>query len=255
MSARDQNKVQLLLQSIRSGNRINIAAADAGLSYATGINYYKSWRLDGTLEPGLRCKCGLEYVHKGSCRKRVLVRPEPQPESVPEHYSVVEWGEMLISIRHDLFQYALVCLKDRYAAEELCSATIEKCFRARLQFTRGTSFKAWIFRCFRNNWFSLHRTKKFSSRIPIDELELHEPTSISVKESATNKVLAHEIIVKIAREFPSIREVCFLCWLDGKTYEEIAAIRGVAVGTIKSQLSRARMQLAKICDEDRIRAD
>jgi RNA polymerase sigma-70 factor (ECF subfamily) len=42
----------------------------------------------------------------------------------------------------------------------------------------------------------------------------------------------------------SHREALLLVSVEGMTYDEVAALQGVAVGTIKSRVNRARQQLA-----------
>ncbi len=42
------------------------------------------------------------------------------------------------------------------------------------------------------------------------------------------------------------REALLLIGVEGLTYEEVAAAQGVAVGTIKSRVNRARSQLAHL---------
>jgi RNA polymerase sigma-70 factor (ECF subfamily) len=51
------------------------------------------------------------------------------------------------------------------------------------------------------------------------------------------------------------REALILIGAAGLSYDEVSAIMGVAVGTIKSRVSRARDRLALIYAEGRIVAD
>ena len=43
------------------------------------------------------------------------------------------------------------------------------------------------------------------------------------------------------------REALLLVGVEGLTYEEVAAIQGVAVGTIKSRVNRTRSRLLTCC--------
>lgn len=166
-----------------------------------------------------------------------------------EHHSQNEWESLIVNIRDQLLHYAMMKTRNWTQAEDLVSLTIEKCLRARTKFIKGSNFRSWIYTCLHNNWNSSLRAKK-RSRVSDKTLDdISNSIVFTAPESSTEIVLANEIIVKIAREIEH-RESCFLVWLDGKTYEEAAAIQQITVGTIKSRLWRAKAKLRGILGED-----
>ncbi len=57
--------------------------------------------------------------------------------------------------------------------------------------------------------------------------------------------------IALAKLSPDQREVLLLVGAEGLSYEEVAAICGTAVGTIKSRVNRARHNLAELLHHDR----
>ncbi|MCK4512303.1 RNA polymerase subunit sigma, partial [bacterium] len=46
------------------------------------------------------------------------------------------------------------------------------------------------------------------------------------------------------------RDVITLRYIDGMTYEEIAAATAVSIGTVKSRISRSKKMLADLLEDD-----
>jgi len=61
-----------------------------------------------------------------------------------------------------------------------------------------------------------------------------------------HKLEIHDLDSALQQLAPEQREAVLLVAAEGVSYEDAAAICGVAVGTIKSRVNRARTQLAKL---------
>lgn len=64
-------------------------------------------------------------------------------------------------------------------------------------------------------------------------------------QSAEQRLFYKELIVQVKKLPPSYRVVFNMYVIDGFTHQEIANQLGISVGTSKSSLSKARMQLQK----------
>jgi RNA polymerase sigma-70 factor, ECF subfamily len=136
--------------------------------------------------------------------------------------------------------------------EEAADATQEaflSAFRAIGHF-RGDSFKAWLLRIVVNACYDQLRRRQ---RHPSDSLEAlseqHE-TEITAADSGPGpelQALGRETAEVIQEALGTLaadqRLVVVLCDVQGLSYEEAAAVLGVAVGTVKSRLSRGRFRL------------
>jgi RNA polymerase sigma-70 factor (ECF subfamily) len=86
-----------------------------------------------------------------------------------------------------------------------------------------------------------HRTDSLEA-LPVEDEYI--PALIDKRESPQQYVERQElagIITLAIQHLPEDQQVSLiLCDIEGYTYEEIAEISGVAIGTVKSRISRAR---------------
>ncbi|KQP10070.1 MAG: sigma-70 family RNA polymerase sigma factor [Methylobacterium sp.] len=135
------------------------------------------------------------------------------------------------------FAFSLTYNLDR--SDDLVQDTLVRAWTKADSFQRGTNLTAWLFTILRNLFYSEQRKRK---REVEDADGVHAARLTSLPEQ--------EIRVEM-REFQealdglplSQREALVLVGAQSFTYEEAAAICGVAVGTMKSRVSRARGRL------------
>jgi RNA polymerase sigma-70 factor, ECF subfamily len=84
------------------------------------------------------------------------------------------------------------------------------------------------------------RTREERRWVPIEETVIAPAAGRS--ESRHDVELLRQAVAALPSRY---REVVALCGLEGKSYEEAAAIVGCAVGTVRSRMSRARALLAR----------
>ena len=80
----------------------------------------------------------------------------------------------------------------------------------------------------------------------VGELHVSSLNTYTAQESAEEKISYDEIIRSIQNLSPAYRTVLNLFIIEGFSHEEIAEQLGIAVGTSKSNLAKARKQLQKI---------
>lgn len=73
---------------------------------------------------------------------------------------------------------------------------------------------------------------------------------VSHHESALDKLTYEEIIKAVQNLSPAYRTVFNLFVIDGLSHDEISKKLGIAEGTSKSNLAKARMHLQKILKEE-----
>ena len=134
---------------------------------------------------------------------------------------------------------------DADLADDVVQDTVVHALRAQASFTPGTNLKAWLFTILRNRFFSVvarkHRTLEVSDE-GIDQdawLPAFQETGLEVQDfRAAFRHLS-----------PAHREVLVLTVVHGLPYEEVAAVCGCEVGTVKSRVSRARALLKSMMIE------
>jgi RNA polymerase sigma-70 factor, ECF subfamily len=135
-------------------------------------------------------------------------------------------------------------IRNAHDAEDLVQ---EACLRALKSFDgfRGGDARAWLLTIVRNTcytWLQQNRQQELTTAF--DE-EIHTADEHSRSPEALLLQSADVRLVKDALEElpPEFREVIVLRELEGMSYNEIAALCGIPLGTVMSRLARARQRL------------
>jgi RNA polymerase sigma-70 factor (ECF subfamily) len=157
------------------------------------------------------------------------------------------------SLRNDLLAalpslraFALSLVHDRNRADDLVQDTIMRAWKAIDRFEPGTNLNAWLFTILRNLFYSEFRKKT-------REVEDPEGTYAATLRTAPDQQshLDYEDMRTALAKVPhDQREALILVAAEGMSYEEAAAITGVAVGTVKSRVNRARHRLTLLLHHD-----
>jgi len=135
------------------------------------------------------------------------------------------------------FAYSLTYNLDR--SDDLVQDTLVRAWTKAESFQRGTNLTAWLFTILRNLFYSEQRKRK---REVEDAEGIHAGRLTSLPEQEI-RVEMRGFRAALDTLPLSQREALVLVGAQSFTYEEAAAICGVAVGTMKSRVSRARGRL------------
>lgn len=136
----------------------------------------------------------------------------------------------------------------RELADDLVQETMLKAWAARERFQAGTSMRAWTFIILRNVFLSQMRRNRFRGEWDegVAERVLAAPAGQDRQLELADLHRAMQLLPQ------SQREALILVGAGGFAYEEAAEICGVAVGTIKSRVARARTALDQILSHGRL---
>lgn len=153
-----------------------------------------------------------------------------------------EFKEKLAAVIPHLRAFARSLCGDRDTADDVVQETMLKAWAARSRFMADTNFKAWTFTILRNHYFSLVRRKRFSG-----EWDDRVAERVLAAPASQDKTIELQDLLRALQQIPlQQREALILVGAGGMSYEEAAEIVGVAVGTIKSRVCRARTALETI---------
>jgi RNA polymerase sigma factor (sigma-70 family) len=147
-----------------------------------------------------------------------------------------------------MYNFAFRLTYDEDDANDLVQDTYMKAFRFIGSFQEGTNAKAWLFRILKNSFINDFRKKsKQPAKVDYQEVETFY-NSEDVDESITTDLRVETVQDMIGDEVSSalnalavdFRTVIILCDLEGFTYEEMAKILDIPIGTVRSRLHRAR---------------
>lgn len=153
--------------------------------------------------------------------------------------------------RHSQWVYNLAyrMVGDREEAHDIAQEAFVRAFSAIKGFRRGSSFSTWLYRVTTN--VCLDEIKRRRRR-PRAISELRSEEGLPVDPPARGGDVAEQVQALERRELVQralgalpihYRLTLVLYELQGCSYEEIAAITGARVGTVKSRLNRARVAL------------
>jgi len=133
-------------------------------------------------------------------------------------------------------------------ANDLAQESFIKAYQALNSFKGDSSFFTWLYRIAFNSAISLKRRKRATVSLdaggPDGGIDPYDPSEYvkpgQALERMEGEVQLQEAMNRLSSEH---REVLVLKDIEGMKYEEIAAILDVPIGTIRSRLHRARLEL------------
>jgi len=129
-------------------------------------------------------------------------------------------------------------------ADDLVQETLVKAWTNFDTFQQGTNLRAWLFTILRNHFYSEMRKKKRE----VEDADGSLSAGLSVQPEQHGHMDMEDFKLALLELPDDQREALILVGGSGFAYEEAAEICGVAVGTIKSRVSRARGKLAQVLD-------
>jgi RNA polymerase sigma-70 factor, ECF subfamily len=139
-------------------------------------------------------------------------------------------------------------------AEDLVQDAALNALRGFGSFTPGTNFKAWFFRILTNCFCSLHRKRRpVTSMHELEDahqLYLYVQTRASGWGGNPVQILFDRLTsADVGRALDALPEefrlVATLYFIEDFSYQQIADILGIPVGTVRSRLHRSRCMLQK----------
>jgi RNA polymerase sigma-70 factor, ECF subfamily len=149
----------------------------------------------------------------------------------------------LVALLPGLRRQAWRLTRNRAAAEDLVQDTVVAALAARDGFLPGSSLGAWTRRILRNRFLTLLRRRRRRDTVCIDDLPVAAAALVAEEPAADGRLALEELRRALGRLPAEQREALVLVALEGRSYGAAAAATGVAVGTVKSTIFRARQRL------------
>jgi RNA polymerase sigma-70 factor (ECF subfamily) len=152
---------------------------------------------------------------------------------------------------HSIYNFAYRITFNEDDAKDLVQETYMKAFRFIDSFQKGTNAKAWLFRILKNSFINEFRKKaKEPPKVDYQDVETYynsdeynQPITSDLRLEAIKEKIGDEVSVALNSLEIDFRTVIILCDLEGFTYEEMAKILDIPIGTVRSRLHRARNML------------
>ncbi|KXL53479.1 ECF RNA polymerase sigma factor SigW [Anaerotignum neopropionicum] len=159
-------------------------------------------------------------------------------------------------LQHEKIVYnvALRMMNHTEDAKDISQEVFLKAYRNIANFDERSAFSTWIYRITVNTCIDEMRKRKGKQTLFLDnEFEDEEGTwkqevadsGETPEESLMRKEEKNEILLALKTISEDYKTVFILRDIRGLSYDEIAEITGLALGTVKSRISRARNHLKK----------
>ena len=147
-----------------------------------------------------------------------------------------------------LYRVALRLTGNSAEADDLVQETMLKAYRSWHQFQQGTNAKGWLLTILRHAFINEYRRRtRHPETVDVDAIEpfsvFEDVQDDDPQGSFFDRIVDDEVLKAIDQLPEQFREAVVLSDVEGLSYEEIARILVVPVGTVKSRLFRARRQL------------
>ena len=131
---------------------------------------------------------------------------------------------------------AMALTRNRAAAEDLVQDVAMKALAASASFVAGTNFPAWVLRIMTNHFISGVRSRR-------EYCDLDQISEVGTPAAQHDRTELRELNVAFQRLPRDQREALRMIGIEEQSYEEASGATGCAVGTLKSRVLRARLNL------------
>lgn len=179
----------------------------------------------------------------------VVMSEAPIQEGYTENQRYEVFNREFMPHIDSMYNFAFRLTTDEDDANDLVQDTYLKAFRFISSFEQGTNAKAWLFRILKNSFINDYRKKsKEPSKVDYQEVETtynSEDTAdanhtVDLRADAVQDLIGDEVANALNALPVDFRTVIILCDIEGFTYEEMAKILDIPIGTVRSRLHRAR---------------
>ncbi len=185
-----------------------------------------------------------ERVAAGSA-ERPVEAPAPEPSDSggnadpgPEQLQSVDL--LLTKEIPRLRRYARLLVRDFAYADDLVQECLVRAVSKFHTYTPGTNLRAWLFVILRNvliNDYNRGQRGPVFSEIPDSHANL------AVSGGQEQHLMLQEVREALDRLPDDQKEIILLVPVEGLSYEEVADVLSLPIGTVRSRLSRARAAL------------
>lgn len=162
--------------------------------------------------------------------------------------------EELVALIPRLRRYARVLCSDPATADDLVQDTLERACGRLSQWRPGSDLRAWAFAIMHNVFVSETRRPRHRFERPLDgEPDAIARTGASNGDPAFDWSATMDLERALQRLPEAQLQVMLLVAFEDLSYEQVAQVVGVPVGTVMSRLFRGRARLRELLDPTVVR--
>jgi RNA polymerase sigma-70 factor (ECF subfamily) len=150
-----------------------------------------------------------------------------------------EFQDQLTDFLPKMRIWAMALTRNRTAAEDLVQEVAMKVLMACDSYAPGTNFSAWVHRIMVNQFISnVRRQREYN--------DLDQIPEVGMRGAQEDQTDLHELNLAFQRLPEDQQDALRLIAVEERSYEEVSDTIGCAIGTLKSRVHRARVQLRSV---------
>ena len=154
----------------------------------------------------------------------------------------------LFPLMDALYNFAFHLTYDEDDANDLVQETFLKAYRFIDSYQEGTNAKAWLFKILKNAFINDYRKKsRQPNRVDYEDFSSYQEADdespseyVDLRQEVFRGLIGDEVTKAITELPVDFKTVILLCDVEDFSYEEIASIIDIPIGTVRSRLHRAR---------------
>jgi RNA polymerase sigma-70 factor (ECF subfamily) len=169
--------------------------------------------------------------------------------------------QLVLRYERPLFSLVLRMVRDPSLAEDLSQEAFVRAFRALASFDRSRKFSSWLFKIAHNLTIDQLRRRSLdteSLETPLGsegdertlESRLADDSALAPDRALESGDLGAALERAVSALRAEYREVILLRFVEGLAYQEIAEVMGLPLGTVKTNIHRARKELAELLGKE-----
>ena len=165
----------------------------------------------------------------------------PQPASAPER----RLDAAIVAEMPKLRTHAFSLLYDQADANDLIQDCLETALTKQTMLQDPARLRPWLYAILNNLFLMrLRRGARRGTPLPIDEFS----DNLAASAAPQDRAVAMDLGRAMGRLSMEHRQILLLINLDGYSYQDVAEILHVPIGTVMSRLARARQRLRALLD-------
>lgn len=153
------------------------------------------------------------------------------------------FSELVARYQERIYRFLLRLTRSAGDARDLTQETFIHAYQAKQQWRPEAAFSSWLFRIARNQAFDLLRRARHTEFVALDD-DASIPDPASAPEQVFEIAERFRMLDRALARLPvDHREILLLREIEELSYDEIAAVLGLSLGTVKSRIARARAAL------------
>lgn len=167
----------------------------------------------------------------------------------------IEYFEALVKRYKDpLMNYVFRYVGDRNVCADIVQETMIKFYLNKDSYKSFAKFSTWIYTIAGNLAKNELKRRKRRNILSLSNGENNDEPTLQIEDNnilkpdeVLDSKIKHDIIQKaLLKVKPVYRDVVILRDIQGFSYEEIAEIKNLSIGTVKSRINRGRTKLQKL---------